>query len=69
MDRAHRIGQKNTVNVYRLLMKDSLEERVLGLQRFKVDIANAVINEVRQTSIMDINCQSQVAMHRVRRMF
>ena len=45
MDRAHRIGQKQTVNVYRLLMKDSLEERVLGLQRFKVDVANAVINE------------------------
>ena len=46
MDRAHRIGQKQTVNVYRLLMKDSLEERVLGLQRFKIDVANAIVNEV-----------------------
>lgn len=46
MDRAHRLGQKQTVHVYRLLMRDSLEERVMSLQRFKVDVANAVINQV-----------------------
>lgn len=48
MDRAHRLGQKQTVHVYRLLMRDSLEERVMSLQRFKVDVANAVINQVRK---------------------
>ena len=46
MDRAHRLGQKRTVNVYRLLMRDSLEERIMGLQRFKLDVASAVINQV-----------------------
>lgn len=26
IDRAHRIGQKNTVHVYRMIMKDTLEQ-------------------------------------------
>ena len=43
MDRAHRLGQKRVVSVYRLLIRDSLEERILGLQRFKLDVANAVV--------------------------
>jgi TATA-binding protein-associated factor len=51
MDRAHRLGQKRTVHVYRLLMRDSLEERIMSLQRFKVDVANAVINQVRALSL------------------
>jgi TATA-binding protein-associated factor len=44
MDRAHRIGQTRTVNVYRLLMQDTLEQRVMSLQQFKLDVANAVVN-------------------------
>jgi len=47
MDRAHRIGQRRTVNVYRLIMKDTLEEKIMGLQAFKIDVANAVVNQVR----------------------
>ncbi|GAX73980.1 hypothetical protein CEUSTIGMA_g1430.t1 [Chlamydomonas eustigma] len=45
MDRAHRLGQTRTVNVYRLLMRDTLEEKVMGLQQFKLDMANAVVNQ------------------------
>ncbi len=45
MDRAHRLGQRHTVNVYRLLTRDSLEERIMGLQRFKLDVANSVVNQ------------------------
>lgn len=45
MDRAHRIGQTRTVNVYRLLMQDTLEERIMSLQQFKIDVANAVVNQ------------------------
>eukprot|EP00825_Cyclidium_porcatum_P008558 TRINITY_DN14271_c0_g1_i1.p1 TRINITY_DN14271_c0_g1~~TRINITY_DN14271_c0_g1_i1.p1 ORF type:complete len:359 (-),score=62.19 TRINITY_DN14271_c0_g1_i1:243-1319(-) len=44
IDRAHRIGQKNILNVYRLMMKDTLEEQIMGIQRFKINITNAVIN-------------------------
>ena len=45
MDRAHRLGQRRTVNVYRLLTKDSLEDKIMGLQRFKLDVANSVVNQ------------------------
>ncbi|QSL65406.1 hypothetical protein MERGE_002716 [Pneumocystis wakefieldiae] len=45
MDRAHRIGQKNVVNVYRLITKETLEEKIMSLQRFKLNIASSVINQ------------------------
>ena len=44
MDRAHRIGQKKTVNVYRLITKDTVEEKIMSLQRFKLNIANTVVS-------------------------
>ncbi|KAG8699789.1 TATA-binding protein-associated factor mot1, partial [Ceratobasidium sp. 395] len=45
MDRAHRLGQKKVVNVYRLITKGTLEEKIMGLQRFKLNIANSVITQ------------------------
>jgi TATA-binding protein-associated factor len=45
MDRAHRIGQKKVVNVYRLITKGTLEEKIMGLQRFKMNIANSVVTQ------------------------
>lgn len=44
MDRAHRIGQKKVVNVYRLITTGTLEEKIMGLQKFKLSIANTVIS-------------------------
>ncbi|KAL6194990.1 hypothetical protein ACLB2K_030612 [Fragaria x ananassa] len=44
MDRAHRLGQKKVVNVHRLIMHGTLEEKVMSLQKFKLSVANAVIN-------------------------
>lgn len=43
IDRAHRIGQKNALNVYRLIMKDSIEEKVLKLQELKKDLFNELL--------------------------
>ncbi|ESO84154.1 hypothetical protein LOTGIDRAFT_229634 [Lottia gigantea] len=45
MDRAHRIGQKKVVNVYRLVTRGTLEEKIMGLQKFKLNIANTVISQ------------------------
>lgn len=45
MDRAHRLGQKRVVNVYRLITRDTLEEKIMGLQQFKLNIANTVVNQ------------------------
>lgn len=38
-DRAHRIGQTQDVNVYRIVAKDTIEERMLKLQRDKSRLA------------------------------
>uniref|UniRef100_A0A060TAG3 TATA-binding protein-associated factor mot1 n=1 Tax=Blastobotrys adeninivorans TaxID=409370 RepID=A0A060TAG3_BLAAD len=45
MDRAHRIGQKKVVNVYRLITRNTLEEKIMGLQKFKLNIASTVVNQ------------------------
>ncbi|KAF2744894.1 hypothetical protein M011DRAFT_470196 [Sporormia fimetaria CBS 119925] len=45
MDRAHRIGQKKVVNVYRIVTRGTLEEKILNLQRFKIDVASTVVNQ------------------------
>jgi superfamily II DNA or RNA helicase len=45
IDRAHRIGQTRKVCAYRLIAKDSIEEKVLELQEAKRDLATAIIGE------------------------
>ncbi|KAL8593219.1 hypothetical protein ACOMHN_009874 [Nucella lapillus] len=45
MDRAHRIGQKKVVNVYRLITRGTLEDKIMGLQKFKMSIATTVIGQ------------------------
>lgn len=44
-DRAHRIGQKNVVTVYRLIMQDTIEERIIHLQNKKKELADELLNE------------------------
>jgi superfamily II DNA or RNA helicase len=45
VDRTHRIGQTQSVFAYRLIAKDTVEEKVLELQQTKRDIADAIINQ------------------------
>jgi SNF2 family DNA or RNA helicase len=44
VDRAHRIGQTRHVFAYRLITKDTVEEKVLQLQQTKRDLASAIIS-------------------------
>ncbi|MDP9174909.1 MAG: DEAD/DEAH box helicase [Planctomycetota bacterium] len=44
IDRAHRIGQTQQVFAYRLIARDTVEEKVLQLQQSKRELADAIIN-------------------------
>lgn len=40
MDRAHRLGQKRQVTVYRLVTKGTVEEKILNRAREKSEVWN-----------------------------
>lgn len=42
-DRAHRIGQQQVVTVYKLIMKDTLEEKILKMQEKKAGLSEEII--------------------------
>ncbi len=44
-DRAHRIGQTRTVQVYKLIAADTVEEKILAMQEQKQALADAVVRE------------------------
>ena len=44
IDRAHRIGQTRQVFAYRLIARDTVEEKVVELQQSKRQLADAILN-------------------------
>lgn len=53
IDRAHRIGQRRVLSVYRLITRNTLEERIMGIQKFKKNLAEAIVN-IDNSSIKNI---------------
>ncbi len=43
-DRTHRIGQQNPVTVYKLIARDTIEERILKLQESKQDLSEQILS-------------------------
>ncbi|RLN58630.1 hypothetical protein BBJ28_00010408 [Nothophytophthora sp. Chile5] len=62
MDRAHRIGQKRTVRVFRLIMKETLEEHILNLQTFKEQVAATVVQKSDAQSSMNSNTKGVLGL-------
>ena len=44
-DRAYRLGQKNSVQVYKLILEDTVEEKIVELQEKKSELSELVIQE------------------------
>lgn len=42
-DRAHRIGQKKVVTVFKIIAKGTIEEKIIAMQESKMDLANQIL--------------------------
>ncbi|MDO4229406.1 MAG: DEAD/DEAH box helicase [Capnocytophaga sp.] len=45
ISRAHRLGQKNKVNVIRFVSKDTIEEKIIKLQQTKKELSQNIVEE------------------------
>ncbi len=55
-DRAHRIGQKNDVFVYKFITQNTIEEKILKLQERKLSLSNAILeNDASIVKQLDID--------------
>jgi len=58
IDRAHRIGQQNKVFAYKMICRDSVEEKILALQQRKKSLADDLISEdagfIKKLSVDDV---------------
>ncbi|MGB4439072.1 MAG: SNF2 helicase associated domain-containing protein, partial [Sedimentibacter sp.] len=63
-DRTHRIGQNNKVQVFKLIAKDTIEEKIEKLQQNKSDLAESVIKKgeilINSLSKEEINSLFQI---------
>eukprot|EP00170_Pyropia_yezoensis_P005721 contig_23237_g5738 len=64
MDRAHRLGQKRVVNVYRLITRGTLEEKIMNVQRFKTHVANTVVNR-ENSSLQSMNTSELLDLFKI----
>jgi hypothetical protein len=55
IDRTHRIGQARKVIAYRLLIKESIEEKIRALQKQKHSLANDVLGEEKFSQSLSLD--------------
>ena len=60
-DRAHRIGQQSSVQVYKLIAEDTIEERILELQSKKAALMDTVSDD-SGTTILDMSKEDLLAL-------
>ena len=56
-DRAYRIGQDKPVFVYKLIIEDSVEEKILALQAQKKTLSNSLFDD-KEEGVTALNTES-----------
>lgn len=54
-DRAHRIGQQRPVTVYRLVAKDTIEEKIVNMHQQKRDLADSLLEGTEMSGKLSVN--------------
>ena len=57
IDRAHRVGQTKNVFAYRLICKDTVEEKILELQNQKRELAEAILENESKGALGDLTAE------------
>ena len=60
IDRTHRIGQTQPVVAYRLVAADTVEQKILAMQREKAALAASVVQEESLASVLDLDSLRQI---------
>lgn len=60
MDRAHRLGQKKVVNVYRLITKGTLEEKIMGLVFITLEMLCSLIITLQSLQRFKLNIANSI---------
>ena len=60
-DRAHRLGQEKTVQVFKLFVKNTIEEKIERLQQRKRDLTEAIVQE-GETIINQLSSEELTAL-------
>jgi hypothetical protein len=61
-DRAHRIGQLRPVTVYRLVAKDTVEERIVALHRHKRNLADSLLAGMTEAAPVDLDALRELLL-------
>ena len=57
VDRAHPVGQQRQVFAYRLICRDTVEEKIAQLQKKKRDLADAILEADNSGILKDLSME------------
>ena len=59
-DRCHRVGQTKTVEVYKLIAKDSIDEAMLSIQTRKLELDSDIADKEKEQAVAKVDMVSML---------